>query len=112
MMIGKIILILGVFSAFLILSTGTELQGWADFSTFLSEDPFDGVPRWPEFGQPALNISTGDLFLRDDTYPPHTDDCDNSKMLSLSAGASVQTVILSPGELACWTYTLSSIPFH
>ena len=112
MMIGKIILILGVFSAFLILSTGTELQGWSGFATFLSGDPFEGVPKWPEFGQPATNITVGDLFLRDASYSPFGDDCDESKTLSLSAGASVETVILSPGELGCWAYPVSEISFN
>lgn len=111
---GKIVLILGAFSVFLLLSTGVELTGWNDFTLFVSSDPFADVPQWPDFGQPAVNITTGNLFLRDTPYTPYDDDieCDNTMTLSLSAGASVQTVVLSPDESACWTYPVSEISFN
>ena len=110
--IGKIVLILGVFSAFFFLSTGAEVSGWTTFVSTVSSDPFENVPQWPEFGQPATNVTVGDLFLRDDAYPPHADDCDNSETLSLSPGASVQTVVLSAAQNACWTYPVSEIAFE
>lgn len=109
----KIILVLGVFSAFLFLSTGAEITGWTAFTNTLSSDPFASVPEWPDFGQPALNITTGDLFLRDIPYSPYLDDieCDNTMTLSLSAGAIDQIVVLSPDESVCWTYPVSEISF-
>lgn len=90
---------------------------WTALSTAIAVDPFENVPQWPQFGQPAVNVSTGTLYARPTDYDPYEDDppvpvCANSDTLSLTPGASASTYVIQPGTNACFAYPVSEISFQ
>lgn len=109
--IGKVVVLIGIISAFLVLSGSVEVTGWTDFTNSLTTDPFSDWPGWPTFGGPTGSVVGTTWYLRDGGSGIGNTPCLSHQPLIATIGASPLTSTISTnGQRYCWSaMTLDSI---
>lgn len=107
--IGKVIALIGILSAYLVLSGSGGVTGWDAFVVQMTSNPFADWPGFPIFEPPTTaDEPNGTLYLRN--VFNGEDDCElEDGLLHLQQGTLTQNTTLPPdGSKACFVYGRST----
>ena len=102
--IGKVVILIGILSSFLLLSGQAEVTGWGDFVTQVTSDPFETWPGWPTFGGPTGDVFGSTWYLVSGGTGIGMVRCEAHRPLSTTIGGAGATETISVnGNSACWS---------